>query len=184
MQTAMLPAERLDGGTVALSASLDEPGALAFPRLNAQGSVGLGGGEIAANVGATPSSVGGGLAGRVYLPGSLNVEMQAQAARVVAPQAAALVGVQGVPSDRWPVYLGVRGGVLSGRNAISDAPTERQTAPLVGATIGVGAFELGGNWRLQAELEANVPIPLAATDRDDLPLPPARLSVGIFRLID
>lgn len=50
------------------------------------------------------------------------------------------------------------------------------------ATVGVGGGDvtanLGGPWRMQIELEANAPVPAGQWDG---PLPPGRISIGVFR---
>lgn len=190
VQTAMLPAQQLDAGTTVAGASLDEPGILYIPRANVQLTQGLGGGDLSVNLSGPP--LGAGLTGRAYLSGRASAELQVQAAALEdafdaggAPTTGlALLGVQEVPTgeDRW--YFGGQAGVIHGTGIRVGGPADVQTLPVVGASLGLGSFDLGSSWQIQVELASNVPVPVGNADDDDPPLPATRLSVGVFRLFD
>lgn len=183
VQTAMLPAQQLDAGTTVAGASLDEPGILYIPRANVQLTQGLGGGDLSVNLSGPP--LGAGLTGRAYLSGRASAELQVQAAALDdaggAPTAGlALLGVQEVPTgeDRW--YFGGQAGVIHGTGIRVGGPADVQTLPVVGASLGLGSFDLGSSWQIQVELASNVPVPVGNADLS----PATRLSVGVFRLFD
>lgn len=197
VQTAMTPAQQIEPGTTVLSASLDEPGVAYVPRLNAQLTQGLGGGDLTANV-SIPSliGVGAGLTGRYYLSDRLTGELQLQAGGILRRTAAlALLGIQKGPVDtvNWPVstghwYFGGRVGATMGKppellgrgRGLSEVETV--VAPVVGGTVGYGPVDIGSNWRMQIEAEANVPLSRNEFELDDVPFPATRLSIGFFRL--
>lgn len=181
VQTATLPAQQLASGDAVVAAGLDEPGVLYVPRLKGQFTQGFGAGDVTATFGGPP--VGGGLTGRYYLGDGLNVELEAQVARVQDEWTRlALLGIQSVPSpDDASLYLGAQAGVLHGREVSFSGTTSVHRRPLVGGTIGYGPIDLGGSWRMQVELEANVPIP---PSEEEGPLPPVHLSVGVFHIFE
>lgn len=181
VQTAMLPAQQLDSGTTVVGASIDEPGFLYIPRVNVQVTQGIGGGDLSANLSGPP--VGGGVTGRAYLSDQLNVEVQAQATALNGAAGPAsglvLVGLQQAPTpNQW--YLGAQAGIVRGTGFdIGGSTSDVQTRPLVGASFGVGPFDVGTDWRMQLELETNVPV---GPWEDDPPFPATRISIGFFRL--
>lgn len=142
---------------------------------------GLGGGDLTANLSGPPP--GGGLVGRYYLSTDATAEIQVQGAKFSGWSALALLGVQEVPhgDDSW--NLGGQIGTINGRgNQLSDVgPTARRTYPVVGGSIGYAPFSIGEQWKMQIEVEGNVPL---SGSEDDPPLPATRLSVGVFRLFD
>lgn len=187
VQTAMLPASQLDAGETAVSVSIDEPGMLYVPRANGQFTYGLGGGDLSLNLGGTVGSFGGGVAARSYLSEAVNAEAQVQLADVWdARQWLVQAGIQGVPPEENSLFVGGQLGALRGTAPLEEQlggyqrETPIQTVPFIGASLGYGRIELGKGWALQIELEANVPIP-PTVEEDDRPLPPSKLSVGIFR---
>lgn len=197
VQTAMTPAQQIEPGTTVLSASLDEPGFAYIPRLNAQLTQGLGGGDLTANV-SVPSLIGAGagLTGRYYLSDRLTGELQLQAGGIPGRTAAlALLGVQKGPVDtvNWPVstghwYFGGRVGATVGKppellgRGRDLSEVETVVAPVVGGTVGYGPVEIGSNWQMQIEAEANVPLSRNEFELDAVPFPATRLSIGFFRL--
>ncbi len=190
VQTAMLPARQLDAGETAVSVAIHEPGVLYVPWANGQLTYGLGGSDVSVNLGGSAGAVGGGLAGRAYLSDLVNAEGQVQLAEVInARQGLLQGGLQGVPSEQHPLYVGGRLGLLRGTGVLeegfgSSGPEgPPHSIPYVGATLGYGRIDLGGAWALQLEVEANVPIPPVA-ENDDRPLPPSRISIGLFRYSD
>ena len=178
----MLPAQQLDSGTTVAAASVDEPGFLYVPRANVQVTQGVGGGDLSVNLSGPP--VGGGLAGRAYLSDRVNAELQVQAAALNGEgepgTGLVLVGLQRAPTgaDQW--YLGGQVGVIHGAGFVLNQTPEVQTRPVVGASLGFGPIDLGGDWQMQVELEGNAP--LGGLGEDDPPLPATRLSVGFFHL--
>lgn len=187
VQTAMLPAQRLDAGTTVTSVHLDEPGFLYLPRANVQVTQGLGGGDLSLN--ASYPFLGGGLTGRYYLGGGVNAELQLQAMRngdaAEGPSGLALLGVQTVPASLSSWYLGAQVGALNTHeldffNASPRRPSRRYTTAVAGGSVGYGPVDLGGAWRLQVELAVNAPLSQYAFER--LPYPASRLSIGVFRL--
>jgi hypothetical protein len=186
VQTAMLPAQQIEAGETVATVSLDEPGFLYIPRANVQFTAGLGGGDVSANV--SGPLLGAGMTGRYYLSGRLNAEMQGQVTGLSGglgePQGLLLLGVKENPTGGDTVYLGARAGAIHGPPFLDfggspgDPP---QTHPVVGATVGMGPFEVGSSWQVQVELEGNAPI---APGSDDPPLPATRISVGLFYLGD
>ncbi|PSQ96820.1 MAG: hypothetical protein BRD55_05980 [Bacteroidetes bacterium SW_9_63_38] len=180
VQTALLPSGQLDGGETVVSANLDEPGFLYIPRLNLQVTQGLGGGDLTGNVAGTLGMVGGGLAGRYYLTDAVNVEGQVQVQSVCLSeetrQATVLLGGQQTTRPDDHLYLGGHAGGLYGEELLA-VQNKRHAYPLVGGTIGVGHIDLGGAWRMQMELESSVPV---TTGEWEL-VPPARVSIGVFR---
>jgi len=190
VQTAMLPADRVEKGDTRASFGVGVPGALFVPRLSAQVTRGLGGGDLTANLGVVPSSeqaiVGGGLAARSYLAVDMSIEAQLQGA-VFSDRTAglALVGLQTMPSGDGGWYVGAQTGVVRGPSpdVLVDGLGEERTwtAPVVGGTVGYGPFELGSSTRMQVELKANVPV-----WGDDGEAPPGAtgLSIGVFGLFE
>jgi hypothetical protein len=182
-QTAMLPAEQLDGGTTAVSATLDEPGVAYVPRVNAQITHSFGGGDVTVN--ASYPGPGAGLSGRAYLDDNINAELQLQASRNLEDDGGSVLGLAGfqeVPTERDPWYFGLQGGVIHGEPwlTLSSAP-ETQTLPVGGASIGYALRPGPGDLKLQAELEVNLPLP---NGNDDPPLPASKISIGVFHLFD
>ena len=185
VQTSMLPAQQLEGDETVAAVSLDEPGFLYIPRANAQFTAGLGGGDLSLNVSGPP--LGAGLAGRYYLTPRLNAEAQVQTARGFDQEhgaSLAMVGLQEVPTgdDVW--YLGGQAGAIVGSPVLDLDGSEEdtpQTYPVVGATLGLGPFEVGSSWQIQVELEGNAPI---TPGNEEPPLPATRLSIGFFYLGD
>ena len=159
------------------SASLDEPGQVIIPRVNAQLTQGLGSGDFTANLSVPP--FGGGLTGRYYLNERYNAELQVQAAPLRSnATVVALLGLQEVPADASTWYYGAQAGTVSGHDDVNDV---RSATTVVGASAGYGPFELEGDWRMQVELEANVPL---STTQGDPPVPASRISIGFFRLFE
>jgi hypothetical protein len=197
VQTAMTPAQQIEPGTTVLSASLDEPGVAYVPRLNAQLTHGFGGGDLTATV-SIPSliGVGAGLTGRYYLSDRLTGELQLQAGGILRRTATlALLGIQkgpvntvngSVSTGSW--YFGGRAGATVGEPPELLDPdrdlseVETVVAPVVGGTVGYGPMNIGSNWRMQIEVEANAPLSPNDFDLDDVPFPASRLSIGFFRL--
>jgi hypothetical protein len=188
VQTAMLPADRLEDGETRAALGVDEPGALFIPRLNVQVTQGLGGGDVTANLGAVPVSdqpiVGGGLAARSYLTHDLSVEAQVQATSFSGDTAGlVLVGVQTIPSDEGGWYIGGQTGVVSGPSldVLSGDGGRTWTAPVAGGTVGYGPVRIGASTRMQIELKANMPV---WGDEGEAPPVSTGLSVGIFGLFE
>ena len=189
----MLPADRLEDGETRGALGLEAPGALFHPRINAQVTHGVGGGDLTANVSAVPLPnqpiVGGGVAARSYLTRALSAEVQAQAT-VFSGQPAGLVllGLQTIPPDEGGWYVGGQTGVVSGPSpdvlSWGGAPAEERrtwTAPVVGGTVGYGPIDLGSSTRMQVELKANMPV---WGDEGEAPPASTGLSVGVFGLFD
>ena len=193
VQTAMLPADRLEDGETRASFGVDDPGALFIPRLNAQVTQGLGGGDLTANVSVLPLSnqavVGGGLAARSYLASDLSVEGQLQITAFSGRAAGlALLGLQTIPPSEGGWYVGGQTGVVSGPSPDvlfpggASAETARTwTAPVVGGTVGYGPIGLGPSARVQIELKANVPV---WGDEGEAPPATTGLSIGVFGLVE
>jgi hypothetical protein len=184
----MLPAHQLETGTTVAAGSFDEPGVLFLPRLNAQLTRGLGGGDLTVNVGAVPLDgsffPGGGLTGRYYLSDRLNAELQLQVTAMEDGWTRlGLVGIQEAPTEQDPLYVGGQVGVIDGR-AYEVGPGRGPpiTAPVIGASVGTVQFHPGTPWQVQVELESNAPLPFG-TDGKDLPIPATRLSVGLFGVL-
>lgn len=187
VQTAMLPARQLDAGETAVSVTIHEPGVLYVPWANGQFTYGIGRGDVSVNLGGSAGAFGGGVAGRAYLTPLVNAEAQAQMADVInARQGLLHMGLQGVPSEQDPLYVGGRLGLLRGTGVLEEGfgsagrEDPPHSVPYIGATLGYGRIDLGGAWALQLEVEANVPIPPTA-EKDDRPLPPSHISIGLFR---
>jgi hypothetical protein len=191
VQTAMLPADRLEDGETRGSLGLEAPGALFYPRINAQVTHGVGGADLTANVSAVPLSdqtiLGGGVAARSYLTRDLGVEVQAQGTALSGqPAGLVLMGLQTIPPDEGGWYAGGQTGVVSGPSPDvlvwggSSAETARTwTAPVVGGTVGYGPIGLGPSARMQIELKANMPV---WGDEGEAPPATTGLSVGVFGL--
>ncbi len=177
----MLPAQQLDSGDTVPAVAIDEPGILYIPRGTVQVTHGVGGGDLTANLSGPP--LGGGLTGRYYLSRGATAEVQVQGAQFSGWSVLTLLGIQEVPhgEDAW--FLGGRIGAINGRaNQLSDAgPTDRRTYPVVGGSIGYAPFSIGEQWKMQIEVEGNVPL---SGSEDDPPRPATRLSVGFFRIFD
>lgn len=187
----MTPAQQIEPETTVLSASLDEPGFLYVPRLNVQLTQGLGGGDLTANA-SVPSLIGfgAGLTGRYYLTDRLTGKLQFQAGGL--PEQAAALGLLGlqrgpVGTESW--YFGGQVGVTSGKppdflgTGAGVSEGEPATAPVIGGSVGYGPMDIGSNWQMQIELEANAPLTLEQDfDLDEVPFPATRLSIGFFRL--
>ena len=179
--TAMLPARQLAAGETVASLGVDAPGLGVLPRGHGQLTVGTGGGDVSVNVGAS-AYLDVGVAGRYYLHEGLTAEAQLRTmVGFEAPLSpvTGIVGLQGVPTDDHPFYFGGHVGGVSGSDLRFSPPDEEETRvtyPIVGASVGFGRVDLGNDWHLQVEAAGN--IPLGAPD--DAPLPPARLSVGVF----
>ena len=191
VQTAMLPAETLEDGETQASISVDEPGALFIPRLNAQVTRGFGGGDLTANLSATPLSdqaiVGGGLALRSYLTDGVSFEAQLQGTSFSGSIAGlALLGVQTIPPSDGGWYVGGQMGVVEGPNLdvlFENKSGEERTwfTPVVGGTFGYGPINLSSSTTMQLELKANVPI---SEDEGDAPPVATGLSIGVFGLFE
>lgn len=192
VQTAMLPADRLEEGDTRASFGIDEPGALVIPRLNAQVTQGLGDGDLTANVSVLPLSdhpmVGGGLAARSYLAHDLSVEGQLQITSFSGrPAGLALLGLQTIPPDEGGWYVGGQTGVVRGPSldvlvwGASGEEGRTWTAPVVGGTVGYGPIGVGPSTRLQIELKANMPV---WGDEGEAPPATTGLSIGIFGLLE
>lgn len=186
----MTPARQIGSETTVLSASLDEPGFAYAPRLNVQLTRGLEGGDLTANV-SFPSllGAGAGLTGRYYVTDHLTGNLQFQAGGLPEQTAVlGLVGVQSVPTGTGGWYVGGQLGAINGRppdvlGTGTGAPNAEQVAaPVVGGSVGYGPVEIGSNWRMQIELEANAPLTEEDFDLDEIPFPATRLSVGLLRL--
>jgi hypothetical protein len=193
IQTAMLPADRVEDGETRGSLGLEAPGALFCPRINAQVTHGVGGADLTANVSAVPfpdqAIVGGGLAARSYLAYDLSVEGQLQITSFSGRSAGlVLVGLQTIPPDEGGWYAGGQTGVVSGPSPDvlfpggASAETERTwTAPVVGGTVGYGPVRIAPSARMQLELKLNVP---AWDDEGEAPPASTGLSVGGFGLFE
>jgi hypothetical protein len=177
----MLPAQQLEEGQTVSAFTIDEPGILYIPRGTVQATHGLRDGDLTINISGPP--LGGGFVGRYYLGKAANAEVQVQGSRFSGWSVLTLAGIQEVPhgNDSW--YLGGQIGAINGRtNQLSDVgPTDRYTYPVVGGSIGYAPFSIGEKWKMQIEVEGNVPI---SNSEADPPLPATRLSVGFFRLFD
>lgn len=192
VQTAMLPADRLEDGETRGSLGIDAPGALFYPRVNAQVTHGVGGADLTANVSAVPLSdqsiVGGGVAARSYLTRDVSAEVQAQGT-VLSGQPAGLVllGLQTIPPDEGGWYAGGQAGVVRGPSPDvlvwdgSSAERRTWTAPVVGGTVGYGPVRIAPSARMQLELKLNVP---AWDDEGEAPPASTGLSVGVFGLFE
>jgi hypothetical protein len=192
VQTAMLPADRLEDGETRASFGVDEPGALFIPRLNAQVTHGVGGADLTANVSVLPLSeraiVGGGLAARSYLAYDLSVEGQLQVTSFSGRTVGlALLGLQTIPPSEGGWYVGAQTGVVRGPSpdvlvwGSSSAERRTWTAPVVGGTVGYGPIGLGPSARMQIELKANMPV---WGDEGEAPPATTGLSVGVFGLFE
>ena len=193
VQTAMLPADRLEDGETRAALGVDVPAAFILPRANVQVTQGFGGGDVTANLGAVPVSgqpiVGGGLAARSYLPRDLSVEAQVQATSFSGEVAGlVLVGLQTIPPDEGGWYVGGQTGIVSGpgphvlsMNGASGDAGRAWTAPVVGGTVGYGPTRIDASTRMQIELKANVPV---WGDEGEAPPVSTGLSVGIFGLFE
>lgn len=175
VQTAMLPARQLESGTTVASTSLDEPGRVILPRLNAQVTHGLGGGDFTVNLSVPP--FGGGLTGRYYLTDRASAKFQLQVAPLRAGATGlGLVGIQETPTreDSW--YFGAQLGTINGVDQVNG---NRKTTPVIGGSAGYGPVDLGSSWQMQVEFESNVPL---STPEGHPPVPATRLSIGFFHL--
>lgn len=191
VQTAMLPADRLEDGETRGSLGLEAPGALFYPRINAQVTHGVGGADLTANVSAVPLSdqtiLGGGVAARSYLTRDLSLEAQLQATSLSGRTAGlVLLGLQTIPPDEGGWYAGGQTGVVSGPSpdvVVWDGSSERRTwtAPVVGGTVGYGPVRIAPSARMQLELKLNVP---AWDDEGEAPPASTGLSVGVFGLFE
>jgi len=187
----MLPAEKLETGETRASLSAGMPGALLYPRVGAQVTWGFGGGDVTANVNATPlpkqAVVGGGLAVRSYLTDDLSLEVQFQGASFAGQAAGlALLGLQTIPSGEGGWYFGLQGGAVRGPSGDvlvggRRGETRIWRAPVVGGTVGYGPIDLGPSTRMQVELKANMPV---WGDEGEAPPATTGLSVGIFGLFE
>jgi hypothetical protein len=187
----MLPADRLEDGETRGSLGLEAPGALFYPRVNAQVTHGVGGADLTANVSAVPVSehpiVGGGLAARSYLTRDLSLEAQLQATSLSGRTAGlVLLGLQTIPPDEGGWYAGGQTGVVSGPSpdvVVWDGSSERRTwtAPVVGGTVGYGPVRIAPSARMQLELKLNVP---AWGDEGEAPPASTGVSVGVFGLFE
>lgn len=193
VQTAMLPADTLEDGETRASFSLGEPGALLYPRLSAQVTTGVGGGDLTANLSTVPLPdapiFGGGLAVRSYLTSGISVEAQLQATSFSDRAAGLLLlGLQTIPSGEGGWYYGTQAGVVRGPSpdvlfggGYLTRGTRTWTAPTVGATGGYGPIHVGSSTQLQIELKANMPI---WGDEGEPPPATSGLSIGIFGLFE
>jgi hypothetical protein len=191
VQTAMLPAEQQDAGTTVASFSVDEPGVLFLPRLSAQVTRGLGGGDLTANLSGVPtgkwSIVGGGLTGRYYLTHDLNAALQFQMTSFSGATAGlALFGLQTAPTDPPAWYYGGQVGGITGAGPGAyldhgDSSPGAGAVPVVGGTLGYGPVDVGTSTRMQLELELNVPV---WGDEEEVAMPGSGLSIGVFGLFD
>lgn len=179
LQTSMLPAHQLDTGESALSASLNVPPSVAVfsSGVSGQFTTGLAAeGDLSINVSASPMVVSGGIAPRLYLSDNLNAQVQLRGGNMEEDFVLlSVAGMQTLPSEETPFYLGVYGGALS----------EDQTHPLIGARVGLST-KLGSSTRLQIEVDGAASLSGGMTSSSSLtPTPvPGRISIGISRLID
>lgn len=176
VHTSTLPASRLDTDEFVFSGGINAPSVLYIPEAFAQGTYGLGGGDVSLNGSIGPGATAAGIAARHYTTRRWNTEVQIRGGEVSDERLTLVAagGLQRVPTREHGFYYGGQVGLLYGREFLK--PSDRpQTLPLVGGTIGLSGIQLASDWRMQIELDAAVP----PTGEEDGPSPPVRLSLGV-----